>query len=299
MNSAPGTVKKNIPALVSSAILIVIVMALVSVSVNQNQGHVVYALDDPYIHMSIAKNFSQHGIWGITKHGFTSSSSSILWTLLLSLTYFLFGVSEISPLILNLIACILIFFLASKIMEKHQIPPLLMTAVFASVILFTPLPALVLCGQEHTLHILIALAFLNLAGTLISGNEKKLSMLPALVILAVLLTIARYEGLFMVFAACLLLILKKKTGTRLACRRGGIAAGYRLRYCFGFPGMGISAEFGHAERNRTRFFQSQGHHKIFRLFGMHDIVAQSPRFGAGAGSPGSLFFPVPESCTNH
>ena len=71
-----------------------------------NDGHIIYALDDAYIHMAIAKNFSQKGVWGVTDEGFSSSSSSLLYTLLLSLI-FLFGPNEIAPLIINLVAATL------------------------------------------------------------------------------------------------------------------------------------------------------------------------------------------------
>ena len=32
-------------------------------------GHFAYALDDPYIHMAIAKNLVRHGVWGTTAVG--------------------------------------------------------------------------------------------------------------------------------------------------------------------------------------------------------------------------------------
>jgi asparagine N-glycosylation enzyme membrane subunit Stt3 len=44
-------------------------------SIRINGGHLVYALDDPYIHMAIAKNVVQHHVWGVTPFGFTSASS--------------------------------------------------------------------------------------------------------------------------------------------------------------------------------------------------------------------------------
>ncbi len=50
-------------------------------------GHIIYPLDDAYIHMAIAKNFSKYGVWGINKEYFTSSSSSLLYTVILSFSY--------------------------------------------------------------------------------------------------------------------------------------------------------------------------------------------------------------------
>ena len=41
------------------------------------QHHMEYALDDPYIHMAVAKHFVDHGVWGMTPFEFSSSSSSL------------------------------------------------------------------------------------------------------------------------------------------------------------------------------------------------------------------------------
>ena len=49
-----------------------------SILILRENGHLVYALDDPYIQMAMAKNFVLHGVWGITRFGFTSSSSIAL-----------------------------------------------------------------------------------------------------------------------------------------------------------------------------------------------------------------------------
>jgi len=81
----------------------VTVIVLVILSTNLNEGHLIYPLDDTYIHMSIAKNVVLHHVFGVTRYEFTSSTSSPLWTFLLAITYLAFGVNERSPLILNLL----------------------------------------------------------------------------------------------------------------------------------------------------------------------------------------------------
>jgi len=96
------------PVLAAIIILWCTVLLLLILSVRQNQGHLVYALDDPYIHMAIAKNFAQHGVWGVTRYEFSSSSSSLLWTVLLSAIYLIFGTNEIAPLVLNVIVATLV-----------------------------------------------------------------------------------------------------------------------------------------------------------------------------------------------
>ena len=46
-------------------------------------GVFMYPLDDPFIHMQVAKNLAFHQTWGIFPGEFASASSSLLYTLLL------------------------------------------------------------------------------------------------------------------------------------------------------------------------------------------------------------------------
>lgn len=66
-------------------------------------NHFVYALDDAYIHMAIAKNFAEHGVWDLSSQRFANASSSPLWTMLLALDYRIFGSNTWSPFILNIV----------------------------------------------------------------------------------------------------------------------------------------------------------------------------------------------------
>lgn len=65
--------KDHWPLIASIIIFLAIVSALLVLSIEKNEGHIVYALDDPYIHMAMAKNFAEHGVWGVTKYGFTQA----------------------------------------------------------------------------------------------------------------------------------------------------------------------------------------------------------------------------------
>ena len=63
-----------------------------------NDDHLIYSLDDTYIHMAIAK----HGEFGDVRHYALSILFLVfplpLWTLLLAAVYTLWGVSEWLPL---------------------------------------------------------------------------------------------------------------------------------------------------------------------------------------------------------
>lgn len=76
-------IKRHWPLLVAIGMLWLVMAICFTLTIALNQGHLVYALDDTYIHMTIAKNFAQHGVWGVTKYSFSSESSSLLWTSLL------------------------------------------------------------------------------------------------------------------------------------------------------------------------------------------------------------------------
>ncbi|HVD77156.1 MAG TPA: hypothetical protein VNH43_06075, partial [Vicinamibacteria bacterium] len=87
----PGSSRRRGPVTIALSILLVAVGALVAWSWRHCAGHLVYALDDAYIHMAMARNLAEHGVFGVTRYGFTSSSSSPLWTLLLAGLFKLLG----------------------------------------------------------------------------------------------------------------------------------------------------------------------------------------------------------------
>src|SRR5579859_966505 len=97
-NLLPHSKLSTGPIILSSLVFLEILVAFVLASLSQNDGHLIYTLDDPYIHMAMAKNFALYNVWGITRYGFTSATSSPLWTFLLSLFYRVFGVSDYTPL---------------------------------------------------------------------------------------------------------------------------------------------------------------------------------------------------------
>lgn len=88
-------------------------------SIRINDGHLVYALDDTYIHMAIAKNVVQCHVWGVTPFGFTSTSSSLLWTALLSAIYFSISVTIWAPLVLNLLFGSLLLLASWRFLRSH------------------------------------------------------------------------------------------------------------------------------------------------------------------------------------
>lgn len=198
------------PLIATIVILYVAVTLCLILSVSQNDGHIVYALDDTYIHMAMARNFSQHGVWGITKYGFSSSSSSLLWTLLLSFLYFLWGVNEAAPITLNIVWGTLITTWLYFVMRKNNIHSLSAFSLLLLMIFVTPLPALILSGQEHTMHAFLSILFVYLSSEILSTERSSSGKHLLLFILSPLIIMARYEGLFLVLAVACLFVVNRK-----------------------------------------------------------------------------------------
>jgi hypothetical protein len=200
------------PLLVAVAGLVLTVLALLAVSLSRTQGHLIYALDDAYIHMAMAKNFVRHGVWGVTADGFTSTSSGPLWTLLLAGVYALRGVNSASPFIMNLISACLVLIVAYWILCASRMPSRLILFALLAVILLTPLPALIFGGMEHALQTALTLAAVFLAARILSSaeprNERRLYIW--LLGLAPLLTSVRFEGMFLVFVVSVGFILRRR-----------------------------------------------------------------------------------------
>jgi hypothetical protein len=206
------------PLYASLLILSLLFGLLLATSFYQNQGHLVYALDDAYIHMAMARNFSHYGVWGVTRYEFTSSSSSILWTLLLSLTYYLFGVSQIAPLAWNVLFAVLVLGAAYAILAWYKLRLWLKFAALLAIIFLIPLPALILSGLEQNLQTLLALLATFLAARMLSGEGPSSAHRDStlLLVLAPLVTAVRFEGMFLILAICVFLLLRKRWSCALA-----------------------------------------------------------------------------------
>jgi hypothetical protein len=173
----------------------------------------IYPLDDAYIHIAVAKNLALNHIWSATGYGFQSVSSSILYPILLSASYILFGVNPLIPLIVNLIAAFSLLYTMQKWLDRQGTSKLQQLLILVAVNFLTPLPVMVVLGMEHTLQILISFLFIYgfcdwLAQ--IEKDDKRLMMPWSLCIWSVLVTGIRFEGIFLIILGCLFLLWKKR-----------------------------------------------------------------------------------------
>lgn len=161
---------------------------LTAAALSLTGGHLVYALDDAYIHMAVARNLADHGVWGVTRHEFTSSTSSIVWPLLLAAARVVGLSLDHAPLLLNVVFGLVVIAAAARAVPG---PPLVRAVVLVALVLLTPLPTLALTGMEHTLHIASVLVLGLVLDRAFQGAER-----PGLLAAAgALATAARYESL--------------------------------------------------------------------------------------------------------
>src|SRR6185295_2982452 len=136
---------------------------------------------------------------------------------LLALTYRLLGVGDAAPLIWNLLFASLVI-VAVNACLRGRLAGRWCFATLVAVILLTPLPVIVLCGMEHTMHIALSLAFAVSAAHELTADRAGVrtgSGLPLLA-LAALLPTARYEGLFAVWLVTTLFAVRGRPGRAAA-----------------------------------------------------------------------------------
>lgn len=199
--------KKRLALIIAAVVLFAFIMVSLTLTLLKT-GRISYPLDDTFIHMSIAKNFSQHGVWGITRHEFSSTSSSLLYTLILSFCYLIVKPNLVIPILVNVIFVGALLVLCYTILEKNKLNGNGIALTLLAVIFFTPLLYTTLLGMEHILHILLSLFFIYLSATMLERNDKSLKHDVILLITGMLLISTRYESMFMVCIVCALFLFR-------------------------------------------------------------------------------------------
>jgi len=177
-------------------------------------GVFAYPLDDSYIHLAVAKNLLLNNVWGINAQGFASVSSSILFPLLLAAIFKFTGVVTLVPFIVNLITAILFLVVLQRWLIKQDINPGGQLMVMLLSIFLIPLPVIVMVGMEHTLHLLFFFLFLTSftesLQNMLAAPDKKASIPWPVYVYGILMMTARFESMFLLGAACVILLFHKR-----------------------------------------------------------------------------------------
>jgi len=182
-------------------------------------GMVIYPQDEGYIHMAIAKNLVFHKVWGLSSYEFNSASSSLLYPILIAVFFKIFGLAVSIPLWINLVAAVLFVIVLQKWLQRQDLTPLHQLVILWIIIYLTPLHFIVITGMEHTLQVLLSFIFIFKFCEWLYPNENS-AVVPhrfpvALLVYGVLLTALRYEGLFLVATACVMLLFDRRWGLSL------------------------------------------------------------------------------------
>lgn len=174
-----------------------------------NSGQFVYVLDDPYIHMTIAKHLAIDGKWAMNQMDFSSAASSPLWSLLIAGVYMVTGAAIFVPLILNILFSIAAIYAVYGLLQKFGATKysfaILLIFIFAA-----PLPVLVFTGMEHVLQILLVILFAAHFARITTAEKNTAPDIIYTFLLGMLLTAVRYEDVFLLSIAGLILLFSRK-----------------------------------------------------------------------------------------
>jgi hypothetical protein len=196
-------------------IFLCIVLGFLAASIYTNHGHVIYALDDPYIHLALAEHIWQ-GEYGINSGEFSAPSSSILWPLLL-VPFVPLGLDAYAPLLWNLFASVGTAVCLALIVQRAVTPELaerhrwLLTAAVVLFLLSTNAIGLIFSGMEHSLQVLLSL--MVVLGLI---DEHETGQVRWYLLLGVILgPLVRYENLALTVPAVAYLLLRMHRASAL------------------------------------------------------------------------------------
>jgi hypothetical protein len=210
----PVTIRSltNVQVLVISILALLLPVAWIEYRVlHYTHGIIAYPLDDAFIHMTMAKNIVVNHIWGITRFGFESASSSPFYTTLLAGLFLIFGVHTAIPLLLNVLAGILILVFMQRWLTRQGVSPLSQLIILLLVNFLTPLPLLVISGMEHTFQLLFCFLFIfSFADTAEKATPAHTRLPLSLYLYGALMVTTRYECLSILGLSCLLLLIRRR-----------------------------------------------------------------------------------------
>jgi hypothetical protein len=173
----------------------------------RTDGHFVYAQDDPYIHLTLARTLASSGVWGLEAGEPAAASSGPFWTMLLALLSRLGATAVWWPFVINLAAGATLLVIVHRQLQNRMGAPMRTIALLAFTFVL-PLPTLIFIGMEHTLHVLCVVALCGAAASRLADEDSRDGIWPAGALLAALTAGLRYEGLFVIAVIALLAWLR-------------------------------------------------------------------------------------------
>ena len=224
---------------ITSAVFFGMCLIYILIMLSTTGNYFTYILDDAYIHLAIAKNVAEHGIWGITEYGFSSSSSSPVFTGILSLLIFIFGDHSLIPLIFNLTAAALLIYCLNRYYARffRQNAAVISACLFS--LFFALVHVQIVSGMEHVLHILVIAINICFGQKWLSSGMKDRKSCYGFYATLVFLGLIRFETMFyFVSLAFVFLVIKKFKEAAFV-----LIAGFVPILIFGYFNYGSSGYF--------------------------------------------------------
>lgn len=170
-------------------------------------GEFAYPLDDAYIHLAMARHLADSGVFGVTPHAFASASSSPAWLLLLAGARALGVTADWLPMALATSCAAALLVAVDGWWRRCGVRAWPRALGLAALVFGAALPTLAQSGMEHCLHAWLAVLFaaqvVAAAGAARADGARR--PIAAAIALAPLVVATRYESLFLVLPAGLLL----------------------------------------------------------------------------------------------
>lgn len=178
--------------------------AIILASLFLCSGVLIYALDDPYLHLALAENILR-GTYGVNLDDPSSPSSSIIYPLLLVITEAV-GLKSAGPLALNTVATaasvvLLADFILADVLRRRGSNGFATIFGVGALLLLNAF-GLPMTGMEHSLHVLLCLV--TLVGLIRTCERNRTPWLAVVGILG--MPLVRFEGLAFSGAAILVLL---------------------------------------------------------------------------------------------
>lgn len=198
--------KDSWPLYISTAALLIPVLILGRHLFQDTGGAFSLPRDEAFLQLSTAKTLAFRHIWGIGRTDFAPASPSLLYPLLLAVTFFISGAYVAVVPIINAVIAIILLAAIQQWLIKRGVRPVDRLFILLAVILLSPLPLMVIYGMDSPLLLLFAFLFVSR----LSDEWSLPDFSRRTMIYGALMVASRYDGALLVAGACLLLLWRRR-----------------------------------------------------------------------------------------
>lgn len=173
-----------------------ILLIYILVMLSKTESFFTYTLDDAYIHLAIAKNFALHKVWGMTQYSFSSSSSSPVFTFLLSVLICIFGDHELIPLFFNVVSAFFMIYFLNKYYSQYFDKKWSVITACLFTVFFSLMHLHIVSGMEHVLQVLVVIINIYFFQKWILSDFKNSNSGYWFFVTILLLGLIRFESMF-------------------------------------------------------------------------------------------------------